>query len=928
LLALKNSSVSASTFLKRASAYEGLKQYEKAFSDIRNAISLDPTNPDALKSAQRLLSIQQQQNTTRSSPRDLLAIICKNNGHGIELDPEKREAIERLENLSRDESIARTLAHEGALPLISEIIFKSIESKPISSISDESSSSLIHFIKIVKNLIRNKESALTALNTWCKSNTNKLLETENEILITYVIEVLGLFMMNALINTSNDPWTKFPAFEKIPRLPEIAKSAEPGPKITEILDGEEEETEKNEEEEETDIVFNKNDIEGSTISNTSPLYLLFEKRGIDFKLYQQLCINMNTLSTLFDSKYSEKIRVASASIITKLLKSPIISGILISSPTAFTTILSCSDDAHDRIQRLVTVILSKIFDKFEQEALDDISKAVKKIVTTWLDSDDSRLRSKGLIALALLFSARSDVGSKVLMSDGILSSIMEIVDVEPEQVQIQTVEISSAASSDKECRTMIAATCAEYLTKLLDAKNPKLRALAALALTKIMFVDPKNPVATVDAAKEQLKARSEVDDRMADIFITLLADSKNVDTEITASAIEALAFLSIRPAIKETICGSPAFLKTLIDLAKTTDMTIQFGIITIFHNCCAYKQKLTEEEEQLKKLQAFAGEAAAALADDVRDKDEAVQKRGEIIVKSGGVASLITFMKNASTKGKELIATIFKHLSTDPRLRGMIVQQGAIPVLLSIALSSDVGLEGKLSAAHALAKIAVTTDPNVAFVPPRAANMITPLKLLLNAESELKQFEGLLALTNLASMGDRDVFNRIVSSGAIKSIEFLQLSDNPRIQCAATEALCNLMYFPDIYKSYTESSSTSRIKIFLALSDVEDFETRRAASGALAILSTSSNVCEYILNEKIGWEVVSGLISKKEENDEILRRGVEIFKNMMEYGSSKVKDEAIKLGGENLLKRLIGRGNGIGETAQEAISCMKSTNRS
>ncbi|CAG8759945.1 2353_t:CDS:1, partial [Dentiscutata heterogama] len=79
-------------------------------------------------------------------------------------------------------------------------------------------------------------------------------------------------------------------------------------------------------------------------------------------------------------------------------------------------------------------------------------------------------------------------------------------------------------------------------------------------------------------------------------------------------------------------------------------------------------------------------------------------------------------------------------------------------------------------------------------------------------------------------------------------------------------------------------TSSNKIKILVALSDVEDFETRRAASGALAILSTSPDVCNMIVDRPRGIEILKDLIS--EESEEMQHRSVECFKNI-----SKVSKE-------------------------------------
>ncbi|ORY53083.1 hypothetical protein BCR33DRAFT_186422 [Rhizoclosmatium globosum] len=79
---------------------------------------------------------------------------------------------------------------------------------------------------------------------------------------------------------------------------------------------------------------------------------------------------------------------------------------------------------------------------------------------------------------------------------------------------------------------------------------------------------------------------------------------------------------------------------------------------------------------------------------------------------------------------------------------------------------------------------------------------IRPLiHLLDNDSSTLQQFEGLMALTNLASF-DETVRSRIVAAKGVKAMEYLQFSENTMVRRAATEALCNMMFDESVFESY------------------------------------------------------------------------------------------------------------------------------
>jgi len=103
----------------------------------------------------------------------------------------------------------------------------------------------------------------------------------------------------------------------------------------------------------------------------------------------------------------------------------------------------------------------------------------------------------------------------------------------------------------------------------------------------------------------------------------------------------------------------------------------------------------------------------------------------------------------------------------------------------------------------------------------------------------------------------------------------------------------------------------------LALSDVDDFETRRAASGALAILSTSPDVCQMIADRPRGIDVVLDLL--KDESSELMHRAAEIFRNMamLEGAVEKMVQKGVHERLITLLKEC--RDEGVIGTAAEAL---------
>ncbi|CAN0229300.1 unnamed protein product, partial [Scytosiphon promiscuus] len=96
----------------------------------------------------------------------------------------------------------------------------------------------------------------------------------------------------------------------------------------------------------------------------------------------------------------------------------------------------------------------------------------------------------------------------------------------------------------------------------------------------------------------------------------------------------------------------------------------------------------------------------------------------------------------------------------------------------------------------------------------------------------LQQFEGLMALTNLASLDN--VKSRIVAEKGISCFQYLQFSDHELVRRASTEALCNLLPHP---KMIDHLKVVDTLKLWAAFSQLgeEDPPTAAAALGCLAM---------------------------------------------------------------------------------------------
>jgi hypothetical protein len=374
------------------------------------------------------------------------------------------------------------------------------------------------------------------------------------------------------------------------------------------------------------------------------------------------------------------------------------------------------------------------------------------------------------------------------------------------------------------------------------------------------------------------------------------------------SSIEGLAYASLQPKVKEKLAKDQSFLKSLIKAlgeapAKSPST---YGALTIIVNLTTYMPILSEEQKRLTQLKAYANASKSGPKVDPFNDEEHVAKRCQAVFEAGVIPILVTHSQHGSTASLTLVISIIFSLAKTSKIRGQIAQQGGVKLLLHAynALPSDI-ITARRTTAHALARILITTNPTHVFggsTPVPLISAIRPLLLLLGDDPTVEHrdlltiFEALLALTNLASTDDT-ARNPIIRL-AFPQIEELLLSNNKMVTRATVELICNLMQSPECVAKFADGGkqASHRMHLLLALADAEDFETRRAAGGALASLTEWDTAVNAILERDRGVRILLALCQEDEE--EIRHRGVVCVLNVLmapgkvgEWGIQKAKEE-------------------------------------
>lgn len=558
----------------------------------------------------------------------------------------------------------------------------------------------------------------------------------------------------------------------------------------------------------------------------------------------------------------------------------------------FDVVLSCLDIRREPALRSQALLAaSKLLEATREEGEQFFATFITDKVASQTKGDLITAFS----AAAAMFPIVPVVASKLFMTDGFVQQLVPTLERNSDDAASRiakasrtlctaALEMLSAACVDKACREAIKRYCLDWLQGLAKVSGGAHQALATLILAKI-------------SQQEDIES---VTKKLSELVV-----QRGDDGEVAADqAIEGLAYTSLQPKVKEQIAANEKLLRQLTAALKERPANVAFGCLTIFANLSAYRPALSEEQKKMAQLKAYANSSKHAPEDPL-DGDKHVTGRCRKLLDADVVPALAACWKQqqtASMTNTALIVRILLAVSREQKHRAKMAQQGAVKLLLQIKeriskTSADGGIALlDRNTSHALARLLISVNPAHVFtaaVP--ASSAVSALIPLLSTQQEeaderdlLPTFESLLALTNLASMDDPTARELLIRS-AFDKLEDLLFSSTVLIQRASVELVCNLMASPSCVAKLADGSTDAkrRLKILLALADVEDLATRRAAGGALAGLTEWDAGVDAVLDqpssdqEMVGKGVQALLAMCADESEEVRHRGLVCLGNVV-----------------------------------------------
>ncbi|XP_016007018.2 protein unc-45 homolog A isoform X1 [Rousettus aegyptiacus] len=520
-----------------------------------------------------------------------------------------------------------------------------------------------------------------------------------------------------------------------------------------------------------------------------------------------------------------------------------------------------------------SILLNKLFDDLKCDAeRENFHRLCENYIKSWFEDQGLAGKLRAIQTVSCLLQGPCDAGNRALELSGVMETVIALCASEREEEQLVAVEALIHAAGKAKRASFITANGVSLLKDLYKrSEKDSIRIRALVGLCKL------GSAGGTDFSMKQFAEGSTL--KLAKQCRKWLCNDQ-IDAGTRRWAVEGLAYLTFDADVKEEFVEDEAALKALFQLSRSEERSVLFAVASGLVNC-TNSYDYEEPDPKMVELAKYAKQHVPEQHP--KDKPNFVRARVKKLLAAGVVSALTCMVKTESpaltNSCRELLSRVFLALVEEAEDRGTVVAQGGGKALLPLALEgTDVG---QTKAAQALAKLTITSNPEMTFPGERIYEVVRPLVSLLHLNcSGLQNFEALMALTNLAGISER-LRQKIVKEKAVPMIEGYMFEEHEMIRRAATECMCNLAMSKEVQDLF-EAEGNDRLKLLVLYSGEDDDLLRRAAAGGLAMLtSVRPSLCCRIPQVTTHWlEILQALLLSS--NQELQHRGAVVVLNMVE----------------------------------------------
>ncbi|NXJ41230.1 UN45A protein, partial [Ciconia maguari] len=431
-----------------------------------------------------------------------------------------------------------------------------------------------------------------------------------------------------------------------------------------------------------------------------------------------------------------------------------------------------------------SVLLSKLYDDLKCDAeRENFHHLCEDYVRSWFEGHELAGKLRAIQTVSCLLQGPSDAGNRVLELEGIMDSVLSLCASVCEAHQLVAVESLIHAADKAKRASFITANGVSLLKEIYKhSERDSIRIRALVGLCKL------GSAGGTDFSMKQFAEGSTM--KLAKQCRKWLCN-ETIDAGTRRWAVEGLAYLTFDADVKEEFVEDKAAMQAMFHLAKSEDRSVLYAVASTLVNCTnSYDHE--EPDPQMLELAKYAKQHIPEQHP--KDKPDFVKRRVRKLLTAGVVSALACMVKSENpaltNSCRELISRVFLALVEEAEDRGSVVAQGGGKVRgRASLLGSELPAPPAPQGAESLPLAQGSSPPPLS---PQIYEVVRPLVSLLHLQrTGLENFEGLMALTNLAGISER-LRQKILKEKAVPMIEGYMFEEHELIRLAATECMCNM----------------------------------------------------------------------------------------------------------------------------------------
>ena len=567
-------------------------------------------------------------------------------------------------------------------------------------------------------------------------------------------------------------------------------------------------------------------------------------------------------------------------------------------------ILRISEDEVKSMMLIIFAELQSSFQKdFDKVVVDFMSSL---IVEAEIDVGNDPL-SIIVKTLSELYPSLTALCSEIFLTNGLNKLFKKRVFEEQDlQFTKELLQLLSAACIDETMRVYITENYLQLLETSLNVED--IQIYSALVLVKTWSFTKLTSVSLT---------------QLSEIFISAISryvmpKIENVDEGAVKPdevpkvdmSVEALAYLSLKPSVKNMIRNKDSFIKILLNMIKSQKMMhFLYGLLVILANLTTLPEEVNGSSQSINDLKNYAdlkGPSAGKVGAEKESKEDIVLFSEKYVLGTELISSLKSGMHNLSPNCKQQVVRVIYNITRSKNFISQCILQGGTTIILEyLANKQDIGEPIRILGCRALTRMLIFTNPGLIFKKYSALNAIPFLFELLPRSTPLDDnplhndeqikltdnYEALLALTNLASSETSDgeeVCKHIVSTKDYWStIENLMLDENVPLQRSTLELISNMMSHPLTiaakFFNLENPQSLRNFNILVKLLQLSDVESQRAVAAIFAnIATTIPLIAKELLTKKELIENAVQVFTDQIDDIELRQRFLMLFFGLFE----------------------------------------------